>query len=72
MHDNAANMTPAMQLLLMESDWDHQPCVAHTLQLSVLAGLKQPTRHRKNAVHCTKNGGPIKLLRACMQQFSQV
>ena len=39
--DNASNMTLAMDLLGADSDWDHQACVGHTLQLSVHAGLNE-------------------------------
>ena len=40
-HDNASNMTLAMNLLGAESDWDHQACVGDTLQLTVHAGLNE-------------------------------
>ena len=40
-HDNASNMTLTMDLHGADSDWDHQACVGHTLQLSVHAGLNE-------------------------------
>ena len=38
-HDQAANMEAAVRILTDEYNWQSVPCVAHRLQLCVLAGL---------------------------------
>lgn len=38
-HDNAANCNVAARELAKQHGWNHQPCVGHTLQLSVKEGL---------------------------------
>jgi len=55
-HDNAANMVLASQLL---DDWGDLPCFGHTLHLAVKAGLELPLISHLTAV-CRKIVGHFK------------